>query len=105
MVISDVFLSEQGSAEFDGFENYAGLEETRRRLTAHGDELIRVEIEEADDAEDFREADSITKRASALALSHPHDARELLALAKSQEDQYACMADNLIGAIWVLKRR
>lgn len=61
--------------------------------------------EEADDAEDVEEAQSIARRASALARSHPQGARELLALVKDQEDQYASMEDNLIGAIWVLKQR
>lgn len=62
-------------------------------------------IEEADDEEDTREADSIAKRASVLARSNPQDAQALLAFAEDQEDQYAYMEDNLIGAIWVLKRR
>lgn len=104
MVISDAFVSESGSTQFDGFENYARLEETRRRLTTHGDELIHEVIEEADDEEDSREADSIGNRASALARSNPLNAQALFAFAKAQEDQYAYMEDNLIGAIWVLKR-
>jgi len=105
LVISDAFVSESGSTEFDGFENYARLEETRRRLTTHGDELIHEVIEGADDEEDSQEANFIATRASALARSNPRDAQALLAFAKDQEDQYAYMEDNLVGAIWVLKRR
>lgn len=104
LVISDAFVKGGGSTQFDGFENYAPLEDVRRQLTAHGDVLVREVFEDDDEAEDDEEAEAIMRRASMLARAHPEHAEALLAFARAQSDQYAYMESNLTGAIWVLLR-
>jgi SAM-dependent methyltransferase len=104
LVISDVFVKDGGSTQFEGFENYARLDEVRRQLTAHGDVLFREVFETDDEEEDDEEADAIMRRASVLVQAHPEHAEALLAFARAQSDQYAYMESNLTGAIWVLQR-
>lgn len=102
MVISDGFIKEGGSANFPGFEQYAGHDEMIARLTACGDVLVS-EITEAVDF-DTGEDELIAARAETIAARRPEIAADVLRYAKAQAAEYRFMAENFVGAIWVLKR-
>ena len=46
IVVSDAFIKEGGSADFPGFEHYAGHAETVRRLAACGDVLVYIDAQD-----------------------------------------------------------
>jgi len=108
MVISDDYIKEGKSSDFPGFEYYADHTETIARLTSSGDTLVREVIESGDDDEgnddDQEESALIQARAEALAARHPEIADAVLAYAEDQAAEYEFIAENLVEAIWVLKR-
>lgn len=106
IVISDAFLREDGCTEFPGFEGYAGIEETRKRLTAWGDEIVRQVIEpDCDSDDDDEEAASICGRAAQIAQRHPQMESELTRFAERQASAYQYVEKNLMGAVWAVKLR
>lgn len=106
MVVNDAFLLEAGSASFPGFENYADLAETRRRLTACGDELVLELLESPDNGIDNAdEAGLIAARAAGLAAHHPQLADVFEEFARSQRDEYEYLDEHTNGAVWAIRRR
>ena len=102
MVVSDGYIKAGGSAEFPGFEQYAGRPVMVRRLTACGDTLIRELIDE--DLSDKGEGEMIAVRARAIAARRPESAADLLKYAEMQTAEYEYLDENFVSAIWVLKR-
>ena len=114
IIIADACIQSGGSTAFSGFENYADLQVTRQRLAVHGDRLVLERFEDAsvdededeeDEDEDEEEARWIRSRVTKLAREHPEYSEALLAFAAAQEDQYAYMAENLLGVVWVVQRK
>ncbi len=102
MVVSDGYIKAGGSAEFPGFEQYAGRSVMVRRLTACGDTLIRELIDE--DLSDKGEGEMIAARARAIAARRPESAVDLLNYAEMQTAEYEYLDETFASAIWVLKR-
>lgn len=106
VLLVDVFLRDGGSVAFPGFERYRSRRETVHGLTAWGDELVRevVEIDDKDDDDGDDDAAAIQRRALALAELHPAHRDQLLAFAAYQAKANAHIAENLVDAVWVLRR-
>jgi SAM-dependent methyltransferase len=112
MIISDLYLADDGSNDFPGFERYGHRDDTISRLTTSGDTLVKlldadsdVEDPEELDDEDFEdEALKIRARAEALALEHPDLEQALMAFAESQAQENAFVEENLVDAIWILRK-
>lgn len=105
VLLADVFLRDGGSVAFPGFERYRSRAETVRGLTAWGDELSREVLEVDDEDDDSAEdAAAIHRRALALAEQHPERREQLLAFSAYQAKASAHIAENLVDAVWVLRR-
>lgn len=105
VVVNDCFLRDPCNRGFLGFENYADLTETRRRLTACGDELVLELLEPSDDdLDDVDEAVLLAARATDLAARHPHLASVLEDFARSQQDEYDYLDEHTVGAVWAVRR-
>jgi hypothetical protein len=72
MVIHEGFLAPGAGAE-TGFASLAGYEQTRRRLTSCGDEILREHVLSPEDmkAIDDRYIETIERRARGIAAAHP----------------------------------
>ncbi len=107
VLVADVFLRDGGAVTFPGFENYRSRAETVAGLTAWGDALVTESLEDdhtrdADDGD--ADAVAIHQRAAALATRHPDYRGQLLAFAANQAAANAHIAENLVDAVWVLRR-
>lgn len=102
LVINDSCRVDEPAGTFPGFEHCGTLAETRARLTSHGDELVAELLEANDD--DLDERDRPAARAAALEERHPDLAPALRAFVRGQRDEYAFLAEQTIGAVWVLRR-
>ena len=82
--------------------------ETGRRLAVWGDHLARQVLQSSqDNSSGDAEADSIERRALALALAALHPALEaqLRQFAPAQRDEYAFLAAKMGGAVWAIQKR
>lgn len=112
MVISDVFVKPGGNSDYPGFENYAPHAATQRRLTAHGDVLLREILGADDDEEDDEdedevwvdEVDLIRQRAATVASQHPEMAAAIEKFVESQAAEGEFIDENMTDALWVLRR-
>ncbi len=118
VIVNDCCLRDGATNTFDGFEHYADLTETRRRLTACGDEIVRqvLDIDEDDDEdEDDGDGDGddddavaegvlIAQRARRLAEAHPDLAAAFHAFAREQQAEYEFLDAHTIGGVWALRR-
>ncbi len=106
VLVADVFLRDGGTATFPGFEHYRSRAETVRGLTAWGDALVTEVVEDAgrDDDSGDDDAAAIHRRAVVLATRHPEHREQLLAFAAHQAAANAHIAENLVDAVWVLRR-
>jgi cyclopropane fatty-acyl-phospholipid synthase-like methyltransferase len=105
VIVADVFLRDGGSLAFQGFEHYQSREETVQGLTAWGDTLVKevLGLESAEEKGDD-DAASIRRRAIELAARYPEHRQQLLAFAECQAQASTHIAENLIDAVWVLRR-
>lgn len=105
VLLADVFLRDGGSVAFPGFERYRSRAETVRGLTAWGDALVREVLEdEANEDDGDEDAAAIHRRAMALAERYPEHREQFLAFAAYQTQASAHIAENLVDAVWVLRR-
>jgi SAM-dependent methyltransferase len=106
VLLADVFLRDGGSLDFPGFERYQSRAETVRGLTAWGDALVRevLEVEAGEDDDVDGDAAAIHRRAIALAERYPEHRDQLLAFAAYQAQANTHIAENLVDAVWVLRR-
>src|SRR4051812_40115177 len=105
VIVADVFLRDGGSRAFDGFEHYRSRGETVYGLTAWGDTLLKevLALDSAADKDD-EDAAAIRRRAIQLAARHPEHRQQFLAFAEYQARAHTHIAENLIDAVWVLRR-
>lgn len=106
VLVNDSYLRDATAERFPGFERYAELDETRRRLTACGDELVLEHVVADDDgpAGDQDEAALIAARADELAARHPHLATAFLEFASTQAEEYDYLAEHTVSAVWAVRR-
>ena len=105
LLIEDGYLA-PGATPAAGPKSLAGHEESRRRLTAHGDTLLR---EQALDPAQMRALDdryirSISARAEALAEARPADAELVRSYVDRQRNAAAVWEQNFVSATWLLRR-
>jgi SAM-dependent methyltransferase len=105
MVIDDGYLA-PGVDPGSGFESLAPHEESRRRLTSHGDEIVRERALDTEEMQalDRRYIESIKSRADALAAAHPEDANLILGYIDRQERAAAAWERNTVSAAWLLRK-
>jgi cyclopropane fatty-acyl-phospholipid synthase-like methyltransferase len=108
MVIEDVYLDEQTQLQHvpEAYAEYAGREETLRRLQAHGDQLVAEQLFPHSEVEAVNAENTakIRRRAEKLSAEQPHLAELFAGYVATQEDECEALEGPLIGAIWVLKR-
>ena len=105
ILICDGYVQQDGTSDFPGFEDCRSPEDTRRRLTSHGDALRREVVESNDLSATYaQEVAQIRKRARALAVRHPELEADLTRYVEHQRQAYAYMVANFVPAIWVLER-
>lgn len=108
VLVSDAYLRDGGRPGPPGYEHYQSPEDTRKGLTAWGDVIVREAIDEDDEesAEDSNasEAAALRRRAHQIALRHPELEVKLKQYADSQAEAYEYIDQNLIGAVWALRR-
>jgi SAM-dependent methyltransferase len=111
LVIDEGFLAPGASAgevlpDLPGHEDLAGYEESRRRLTSHGDEILREQV--LDHAEmramDERYIRSISARAEALARARPGDAALFRSYVERQRRAASAWERSSVSAAWLLRR-
>ncbi len=105
MVIEDGFLA-GGVAPLPLAEGYAGHSETLRRLTAHGDIVVREIICPAEQTRSVnrRNTDLIRRRASLVRASHPGYEQLIDEYVARQERETQILGTDVLCAIWVLRR-
>jgi SAM-dependent methyltransferase len=103
IIVSDGYLLDGKSNDFVGFENVKSREEMLALWTVHGDILIseRIFAPENDGA---KEAENIWHRATDLAERHPELSDALLGYARSQANEYAFLAENMVSALWTFRK-
>jgi cyclopropane fatty-acyl-phospholipid synthase-like methyltransferase len=105
MVVDEGVLA-PGAAGENPFPDLADLEESRRRLTAHGDRILRERVLTAEEMKvvDRRYIASIRARAEALAAHRPADAELVLGYVERQRRAAAAWERHALGAAWLLHR-
>jgi protein-L-isoaspartate O-methyltransferase len=105
LVVEEGFLA-TGVARGTRFVNLAGYEETRRRLTACGDEILRERVRSPEEmgAIDRRYIESISARAEVLAARHPGKAPLFLDYVERQRSAAAAWEREARSAAWLLGR-
>jgi SAM-dependent methyltransferase len=104
MVIEDGCLA--GAAPEAGFESYADLEESRRRLASRADAILRERVRSR---EEMRALDdgyirSIRARANSLAAAHPEQATLIRGYVEQQQRAAAAWERNALSVGWLLRR-
>lgn len=105
IIIDDVFLAED-AANIPGYAGYANHDETIRRLTAHGDTLIKEVIIPSEELreENLKNTKLIRRRAQRLAQKYPADAGLILSYVQKQESETDLLGSAIPCAVWLLQR-
>jgi ubiquinone/menaquinone biosynthesis C-methylase UbiE len=105
IVIDDGFLA-GGVNELPHAEGYAGYDETLRRLTAWGDELVHEIVSSVEDTRAVNETNTelIRKRALELERKNPVLAPLIDEYVARQEHETRVFGSDMVCATWVLRR-
>jgi cyclopropane fatty-acyl-phospholipid synthase-like methyltransferase len=95
-----------GLEELPGYENLAGYDETRRRLTTHGDAILQERILTSEEmrAMDDRYIRSISARAEAVAKARPADADLVRSYVERQRRAASAWERSSVSAAWLLQK-
>lgn len=107
IVLDDGFLPDGAArSKLPGYEAYLPHDETIRRLTAHGDMLVRELVSSAEEADAVNTGmtDKIRQRAAGLAERHPESADLFSRYVQNQERECELLRKLLVPAIWLLQR-
>jgi cyclopropane fatty-acyl-phospholipid synthase-like methyltransferase len=109
MVVDEGFLApgaEEDAEGLTGFEDLADHPETRRRLTSHGDAILREHVLSSADmrAIDQRYIESITARAEVLAAGNPEHAELILGYVDRQRRAADTWERVARSAAWLLQK-
>ncbi len=106
MVIDDGFLRENVEPVPNGYESYLPHTDTVKKMTAHGDRLIREEVYSAEERNNIERQTtaSIRARAEALAARHPEATQMFLEYVQNQERECQILLDIHVPAAWILQR-
>jgi len=106
MLIDNVFLADPDKVESPWYEHCATHQDTLRRLTAHGDALLREVIIPTEDVKALNRKYTglIRKRAEKLAGLNPEAAGSLFWYVEKQERESEIMETTVTSAVWLLQR-
>ena len=107
IVLDDGFLPDGAAqSKLPGYEAYLPHDETVRRLTAHGDALVREVAFSAEEADAVNTGitDKIRQRAEGLAERHPEAADMLSWYVQNQERECEILRELHVPAVWLLQR-
>ena len=95
-----------GLEELPGYGNLAGYDETRRRLTAHGDAILQERILTSAEmrALDDRYIRSISARAEAIANARPADGDLVRSYVERQRRAASAWERSSVSAAWLLQK-
>ena len=106
MLIDNAFLNDAGKVESPWHEHCAAHQESLRRLTAHGDTLLREVIIPTEDVKalNSKYTELMRKRAEKLAKLHPQYADSFYGYVQKQERESEIMESIMTVAVWLLQR-
>ena len=111
LVVDEGFLAPgageaAGVGELTGFEDLASYDESRRRLTSHGDVILKEKTLTPEEmrALDERYIESIAARSEVLAARHPEAAATILGYVDRQRRAAAAWERVAISAAWLLRK-
>jgi cyclopropane fatty-acyl-phospholipid synthase-like methyltransferase len=106
IVVDDGYLAGSEQPDQSGWGHYVSHDETVKRLTVHGDDLIREVRIPAEDrlAIDQRYFEAIARRASAIAERHPDLADALTRHVELQRKEGRVWERRVESALWLLRR-
>ena len=106
MLIDNAFLNDPAKVESPWQEHCATHQETIRRLTVHGDALLREVIIPTEDVKalNCEYTELIRSRAESLAKLHPETADSLYGYVEKQERESEIMERTVTSAVWLLQR-
>jgi 2-polyprenyl-3-methyl-5-hydroxy-6-metoxy-1,4-benzoquinol methylase/HEPN domain-containing protein len=103
LVLGDAYLEGDAARGAPGYEGYADHEETLRRLTTHGDRLLR-EVATRHKAEWDAQTEAIRRRAEGLARRHPGRAELFRRYVARQEHEVRLLSEAAMPVLWLLQR-
>ena len=106
IVVNDGFLAEGATIDGPGYGHYAGRDEIVRRLTAHGDELLREVVIPAERMAAYNRetTEQIRRRAESLTRRRPEVREPVLAYVERQERECETLEAGFVGAAWLLEK-
>lgn len=106
MVIDDGYLAEGMAGRPHGYEQYAERGETIRRLTSHGDRLVREILLSREEIAAVNEQNTaaIRRRAAELVKKDPRAESAVRAHVAEQERVTRLDGEAVIDALWLLER-
>jgi SAM-dependent methyltransferase len=106
IIIDECYLDQPGVVDFTGYEQLATHGETLRRLTAHGDELVRERAVTADEIRDQnrRYTGWIERRVAELSRRHPEHAAAFDAYLEKEREECELLETKVRCATWMLRR-
>ena len=106
VVIDNAFLTDPREVESPWYEHCATHQETIRRLTSHGDALLREVTIPAEEVKALNRkyTELIHRRAAKLAKLHPEHADSLYGYVEKQERESEIMETTVTSAVWLLQR-
>ncbi len=107
VVIDDGFLARPAASARPGYEHSFPLEETRRRLTAHGDRLVGESLVPRAELAAVNRANlaAIRERAAALTRARPQLAAAVSDYLRHEEEECRFLETETTDAVWLLERR
>jgi hypothetical protein len=106
IIIDDGFLTRKSRLDRPGYEYLSGHDETRKRLTSHGDNLIKEVLipTEETDAINRDYLRMIKPRADELSKKHPKKKDLLKDYIRRQEEECDILEKEVLGAVWLLQK-
>jgi 2-polyprenyl-3-methyl-5-hydroxy-6-metoxy-1,4-benzoquinol methylase len=107
MVIDDSFLGPGVEGAVPGYEGYSDHDDTVRRLTAHGDTVLREQllVPEAVTHDYHTQLELIRRRAEEVLRKHPEATEAIGSYLRRQEREVELARGTVLNATWLLQRR
>jgi len=105
LLFEDAYLGDGGAGPTSAYGDYTDLETTRRRLRAHGDEVVGERLYSRGEirAQSVREWEVLRQTAEGVMMAHPARRREIERFLARQRAEYAGFGESVFPAIWLLR--
>ena len=105
LVLDDAFLREETSAP-SGYESYAGYDETRRRLTSGGFQIVEERVFSVEETRVVNQWNNarISSSGRKAIHAHPEHADAIRAYIRRQEEECELLESVFVPTMWLLRR-